>query len=189
LCALFLFLFHTLLNYEFIRSVTTHDIETGLDTFTQRVEKDFRYKDGLWDTSLYSADPLTPHPHGSSGFTSPLYVITEKGLVIERSNPIKGLLDTSDYKLLVEFEQPTSLTTATNEHWRILSKKVYDKDIPVGVVVISYYNPSADNPDGLDAKMLENINTIIDSLSIQNGIIVTNKIDIRNIRDEKRKRK
>jgi hypothetical protein len=181
---LFLFLFHTLLNYEFIRRITIHNIETELNTFTLRVEKDFKHTDGIWDTSLYSADPLTPHPHGSSGFTSPLYVITEQGFVIERSNPIRGLLDTSDYKLLAKFEQPTSLTTATNERWRILSKKVYDKGIPVGIVVISYYNPGIDDTDGLDAKMLENINTIIDSLSIKNGIIITNKIDIRNIRYE-----
>jgi len=184
LLSLFLFLFHTLLNYEFIRRITIHNIEAELNTFTQRVEKDFKYTDGIWDTSLYSADPLTPHPHGSSGFTSPLYVITEQGFVIERSNPIKGLLDTSDYKLLATFEEPTLLTTSTNEQWRILSKKVYNRDIPVGIVVVSYYNPDKDVTDDLDVKMLDSVNTIINALSIHNGKISTNKIDIRNIRYE-----
>src|SRR5581483_9497719 len=95
--------FQIFLGYIFIREFILSQTKKQLNEFTHRVVSDLSYKNGTFDTSLYTADPKTPHPNGSSGFTSPLYIITTNGFVIERTHPINGFLDASDYKKSLSF--------------------------------------------------------------------------------------
>jgi hypothetical protein len=86
------------MGYLFIQQSSMTQLRQSLTHTVERVQSDLLYENNQWNTEKYRADPETPHPTGSSGFLTPLYIVTSEGFVIERNLPIKGLLDTSDYK-------------------------------------------------------------------------------------------
>lgn len=180
----FLFLFHILLGFIFVYQTSIRSVERKLNTLTGRIEKDLRYTNGKWDMTLYTADPMTPYPNGSSGFTNPLYIITDNGFVIERSQPIRGVLDTSDFEHLIRFEKPMTLDTNTNEKWRVYSEKIIDNESVLGVIVVSYYNPKSDEVESIDIHLQETAKEIRKSIITTNGQINTGGVDIRNIHYE-----
>jgi hypothetical protein len=141
--------------------------------------------EGKWDTRQYNADPLTPYLNGSSGFINPLYILTNEGFLIERSQPIKGLLDTSDFKHLIQFKEPQTIDTVTNEKWRIYSKPIVFNGNAIGVIVVSYYVPRDElNIAKVDGKLEESVRIIERALIIKNNEISVSKLDIRNIHYE-----
>lgn len=180
----FIFLFHTIVSSVFVYKTSVQSLESGLETMINRIDKDLAYVDGRWDTSLYNADPLTPYPNGSSGFANPLYIITSEGFIIERSQPIHGFLDTSDFNHLSAFNTPQTINTVTNESWRVVSEPILEGNSTVGVVMLSYYNPQQGSIDEIDKKMKESLHSIVQSLVVKNGRINTQHIDIRNIHYE-----
>lgn len=180
----FIFLFQIIVSYVFVYKTSIQSVEKGLVIMIERVEKDLSYINGKWDTTLYNADPLTPHPNGSSGFANPLYIITSEGFIIERSQPIRGFLDTSDFNHLITFQTPQTINTVTNESWRVLSQPIVDGTSTVGVVILSYYNPQQGRIEEIDQKMKESVQSIIQSLQVKNHKIDTHRIDIRNIHYE-----
>lgn len=180
----FIFLFHTIVSYVFVYKTSVQSLESRLETMIKRIDKDLSYANGKWDTTLYNADPLTPYPNGSSGFANPLYIITSEGFIIERSQPIHGLLDTSDFNHLSTFRTPQTINTITNESWRVVSEPILDGRSVVGVVLLSYYNPQQGSIEEIDKKMKESLHSIIQSLQVTNNKINTQHIDIRNIHYE-----
>lgn len=184
LFVLFLFLLQIVLSYIFVYKTSLSQIESNLQSLSHRIEHDLRFNGLTWDTSLYNADPLTPYPNGSSGFSSPLYIITKEGFIIERSSPIRGYLDTSDFKHLMQFQKSQTINTITNEKWRILSKPIENDGRILGVVVVSYYNPREIETSSIDRKMYENITFIISKLELAHNKINAAKLDIRNIHYE-----
>jgi len=181
---LFIFLLQILLSYIFVYNSSLNQVETQLKELTMRIDKDLKFNGDTWNTSLYNSDPLTPYPNGSSGFLNPLYIITKEGFIIERSSPISGLLDTSDFKHLLQFQTPQTINTVTNEAWRILSQPIVRSGKTLGVIVVSYYNPRAAETTVIDRKMQENISLISSHLSFDNKQINTSQLDIRNIHYE-----
>lgn len=165
-------------------SASLHDVEIQLEHLGVRIQKDLQYTNGKWDTRLYNADPYTPYPNGSSGFSHPLYVITQEGFVIERSQPIKGFLDTSDFNRLLRFENPTTIDTITNEKWRIVSKPIQYKGITQGVIVVSYYNPHENEKATIDQDLAENISLIASHVKTSAQGISVEQVDIRHIHYE-----
>jgi hypothetical protein len=143
-----------------------------------------RFDGKTWDTSLYNSDPYTPYPNGSSGFSNPLYILTKEGFIIERSSPIRGLLDTSDFKHLSKFNKPETIHTVTNEWWRILSKPIEKNGLVLGVVVVSYYNPRESETLLIDRKMEENISFILSQIQVKDNKMNVSRLDIRNIHYE-----
>lgn len=184
LFVLFIFLLQIILSYVFVYKASLTQIETRLRVLSERIQKDLQFNGNTWDTSRYNSDPLTPYPNGSSGFLNPLYIITKEGFIIERSSPIHGLLDASDFKHLIQFQTPQTIDTITNEKWRVLSKPIESNGTTLGVVVVSYYNPSEGGTSLIDRKMRENIGFITSQLYVKNNKISTNKLDIRNIHYE-----
>jgi hypothetical protein len=184
LFVLFIFFLQIIVSYIFVYKTSLAQIESSLNALTTRIELDLVYDGKTWDTSLYNADPFTPYPNGSTGFLNPLYIITKEGFVIERSTPVRGLLDTSDYKHLMQFQTPQTIDTITNEKWRVYSQPVKQNGTELGVVVVSYYNPRDAETFIIDKKMKENISFILSQLTISRGKINTNKLDIRNIHYE-----
>lgn len=168
-------------SFLFLKYFAFQSVEKELIDFTNRVTQELTYKNGKWDTSLYSSDPETPHPNGSSGFSSTLYIISTDGFIIERNNPIEGLLDSSDFKHVMSFQKPQTITNITNEHWRVLSKPILNKGKIVGVVMVSLYNPERFIQESADEKLLTNIDYIEKNISFDDDEISTKKIDIRNI--------
>lgn len=180
----FIFLFQIIVSYVFVYKASIQNVERGLETMIDRIDKDLSYVNGKWNTTLYNADPLTPYPNGSSGFANPLYIITSEGFIIERSQPIRGFLDTSDFDHLNAFKTPQTINTVTNESWRVLSQPVTDGTSVLGVVMLSYYNPQQGRMEEIDQKMKDSLKSIIQSLQVKNHKISTQGIDIRNIHYE-----
>ena len=144
---IFLSLLQIGITYIFVRQSSLNQIYDSFMSLSQRIQHDIKYDQGKWDTKLYNADPFTPYPHGSSGFSQPLYIITSEGFVIERNRPISGLLDSSDFKHLLSFSRPQSISTVTNENWRVLSSPIRNKARTIGVVLVAFYNPSTSQLD------------------------------------------
>jgi hypothetical protein len=181
-----LFVAHVLLSYIFIRSTALHEVKKKLISFTQRIENDLEYVSGRWDISKYNSDELTPYPNGSSGFTKPLYIVTADGYIIERTNPITGLLDTSDYKHLLLFIEPTTIQSVSNERWRVVAKPILSDGRKIGVIMVAYYLTQGSSSDiSLDEKLIANAQYILDTLRIsQSGQINYSRLDIRNVHYE-----
>src|SRR5438105_565827 len=105
----FLFVLQISLGHFLIKSFSIDDTKKSLDVLTARIQNDLKYKNKSWDTRMYAADPYTPHPTGSSGFTTPLYILATDGFVIERNQPINGYLDSSDFKHILSFKSPQTI--------------------------------------------------------------------------------
>ncbi len=170
----------TVVTYLVINANANRSVENNLKKFVSRVKNDLTIKNNNWDTTRYNADPETPHPHGSGGFASPLYIITSEGYVIERSNPIDGFLDSSDYKRLTEFINPKTISPVSNESWRIMSKPYSDEKYKAKILAVAaWFNPDSNNIENIDSVLTDNLDYIVSHLnSTANGIDVSS-IDIR----------
>ncbi len=155
--------------------------EAQIKTIGKRVENGLVYKNGKWNTTLYTADPQTPHPSGSSGYSTPLYILTNDGFVIERNSPIPGLLDTSDFRHIMAFQTPQNLSITTNETWRIYSQPITYNKKNVGVIMTAYYNPEGSTLSSIDEKLQRTLNGLKSKITYKNGKIDVTKIDIRQI--------
>jgi hypothetical protein len=162
-----------------IKNTFNKDNELYLNSIADRIQLDLVHKEGKWDTTLYNSDPLTPYPNSSG--SAPIYIITNDGYVIERSKPINGFLDTADIKHLLQFTIPTTLSTLTNENWRVFSQDIKENNEIIGVVMVAYHNPEISIIEDIDNKLANNLNKIIGQLILRNGQIDTNKLDIRTI--------
>lgn len=164
-----------------LRYFSIRNVQQELENLTRRVAQELKYENGKWDTSLYASDPETPHPSGSSGFSSTLYIISADGFVIERNVPIAGILDSSDFSHLMAFQRAQTITNITNETWRVLSKPLVYNGKTVGVIMVSVYNPDRLIQESADVKLLANMNYIDSKIAINNGVIDTSAVDIRHI--------
>ncbi|MEN9327935.1 MAG: hypothetical protein RI947_743 [Candidatus Parcubacteria bacterium] len=181
LCLLFLLLAQLGIGYYLIYRTSISGVTDRLKTLSTRVKSDLRYNNGAWDLSAYNADPQTPHPSGSGGFRQSLYVITSEGQVIERANPVNGLLDTSELQRILSYSYLQTIITATDEQWRVLSQPVLHEGNIVGAIIVAYYLPEKYNQTEVDARLTENLKHISSEVSVTDGIINTNRIDVRNV--------
>lgn len=177
-----IFLLQTVLSYIFIYQILLNQTKSSLESLSERIKHDISFNNDKWNMDLYNDDPYTPNPNGASGFSQPLYIITKQGLIIERNQPIHGLFDTSDYKHLLNFLSPQTITSDTQERWRVSSRTINAKGRTLGVIFVAYYNPISSQEDLIDNKLQENLNRIASQINIQDEVMDTSKIDIRNIR-------
>lgn len=156
--------------------------ETVLTNLIMRIQTSLLYKNGRWDTTLYNADPYTPHPSGSGGFSSPLYIVTTEGFVIERTQPITGFLDSSEFARLSEFTEPKTISTVTNEQWRVLSKVLKTpQGETVGVATVSYYRPNPLIIAEIDAKLEANATRLLTQIRITSQEIDVSQVNMQTI--------
>lgn len=170
-----------IISFFFLRQISFQHIKDKLNSLVHSIDQDIKFRNSKWDISLYNSDPTTPHPSGSSGFSTPLYIITSEGFVIERNRPISGVLDSSDYKHLMLFQKPQTFTTVTNERWRVLSKPIIRNGKTYGVIMVSYYNPQDDSLTRIDQTLQENLTFIDNKVELQNNSLNIQKVDIRNV--------
>jgi hypothetical protein len=95
--------------------------QDNLQLSVKRIKEDVLFENGKWNMYKYNADPNLPD-------TYPLYILATDGFVIDRWKPVKGYLDVSDFKHLLMFNSPQTITTPTNQSWRIFSKPIYNKN-------------------------------------------------------------
>lgn len=168
-------------SYFVLQRININNKRLELQKLITRVGTDLIYDEGKWNTEMYLSDPLTPHPQGSSGFSTPLYVITSGGFVIERNLPIGGLLDSSDFKHLSDFTEPKFVQAATNEKWRVFSKLIKDGDKDLGIIFVSMYNPQDKNLVEIDKILQGSASKIQENIKLKDGNIDVSGVDIRNI--------
>ncbi len=174
---------HISSNFVLLRLLFIRGVRTDLQQYVSRVRNDFSFTGSTWNTQKYLADPMTPHPNGSSGFTQPLYIMTRDGFVIERSSPIAGLLDTSDFSRIRTFSTPQFLTGDTNERWRVLSRELYKDTTAVGVILVATYEPIGTDMSHVDAELMRNIDILREKIEVlPNGALSVEHVDIRNIK-------
>ena len=179
----FILIFQTTITFIFLRYIAIQDAKHSLEELYTRISNDLQIKNGKWDTTLYNADPHTPHPSGSNGFITPLYIITSGGFVIERNQPISGLLDSSDFKHLQAFQTPQTLAVVTNDQWRVLSKPILGKNNEVlGLTSVAYHNPNENILNVIDSTLLESLEKINSAIKVTNNSIDVKDVDIRTIR-------
>ena len=179
---LVLLFLHIFVGYYIMKLIFIRGVHADLEAYTARVRSDFSFTDGLWNTSRYLADPLTPHPNGSSGYTQPLYIVTSNGFVLERSSPIHGFLDTSDFQKIRTFTTPQYVNGDTNERWRVLSKEIMYNNAAVGVILVASYNPTPESIPQVDFDLRNNIDILLQKISITaDGSVSVQGVDVRNI--------
>lgn len=169
------------MGYLVIQQTTLKSLRKDLNKLSERVKSDIVITGDSWNTEKYLSDPYTPYPNGSSGYLHPLYIISDKGFVVERNMPINGLLDSSDFKHLSLFETPQFVSGETNEKWRVLSKRIMKDNITVGIIFVSSYNPSINDIDGVDKILSESIDKIIGKIKFKGNQIDVSNIDTRDI--------
>ena len=140
----------------------------------QRIHEDVKFTDGKWNTVYYNSDPDLPG-------TSPVYILTTDGFVLERWKPLHGYLDISDFKHLLAYQTPQTITTVSNQQWRIYSVPIKDGNQIIGVVSLSYYNPQPELLRKIDEKLLANADKIQQKLRVKSNKIDTSLLDIRQI--------
>jgi hypothetical protein len=175
------FFIQTVISFFYIRQISHTQVQNELAKLNTIVKNDLVYNNGRWDISLYTSDPRTPHPQGSSGFPHPLYVVTTNGFIIERNQPIAGLLDSSDFDRLQEYSQPTTLNTVTNENWRVQARPIISNGKLLGDIVVAYYNEQNRPSTEIDPKLQANLDIISQKVKIENGKINVKGVDIRNV--------
>lgn len=148
---------------------TVLDIRTTNNNFVDRIASKISYKNGIWNVDKYSADITTPHPHGTGGFTDPLYIVTADGFVIERNALIPGFLDSTNLQKLQQYNEPTTVSTLTNEKWRIRTIPIGDRAPFDGLIVAAYYAPFEDSLEEIDQKLNASLETIDNRLSQVKG--------------------
>ncbi len=177
-----LLVLHVFAGSSIMRLVFIRGVHANLETYTTRIRNDFVFSDGKWNTQRYLADPQTPHPNGSSGYTEPLYIITTNGFVIERSSPIHGFLDTSDFQKIRTFTSPQYIDGDTNERWRVLSKEIIHNNTAVGVILVASYNPTPESVTQVDMDLQKNIDVLLQKIVVTDtGDVSVTSVDVRNI--------
>lgn len=180
-CLSFLLVAEVGIGYYLIRQASFSAISDKLQSFAARVRSDVKFENGVWDLSAYNADPLTPHPSGSGGFTYPLYIVTTEGFVIERTAPINGLLDTSDFQRLSQYDKLQTVTAPTEQEWRVLSRPLRKDGVTLGVVLVSYYLPEKYNLQEVDRRLTESMDHLVSQIGTSKNKLDTSRIDARNV--------
>jgi hypothetical protein len=179
---LLFFCFFGLITGFLLRNNLLYNEEVSLEKLTKQAENDLDYAGGKWNTAKYNADPSTPHPSGSSGFGSSLYIITADGFVIERTQPVNGILDSADFKHLMTFNSPQTLNIVTNEQWRVLSRPIQAPNgTTIGVIMVAYLNPPAQVIQSIDEKLQKNLAYIASATTIKNDEVDISRVDIRDV--------
>ncbi len=146
-----------------------------LSQIVQRTKEDITYNNGQWDTSRYDTDPEIPGPNS-------LYVVTKDGFIIDRSHPIPGYLDTSDFKQLQAYVTPMTVTTVTGQKWRLYSLLLNnDSGKLVGIATVGVLNPKEDQLNQVDSNLMSITSKLAGEISTDDSTIHTSKVNVRDL--------
>lgn len=141
----------------------------------QHALHDIRYKDGMWDMTVYHADPEVPGAYR-------LYVVASNGFVIERWRPVPGYVDTSDAKYLLAYQTPQTVHTITGEDWRLYAQPITHDDNRYGVVAAASSSPTEDRLAAIDLRLQQTVAAIRARLSVgKDGVVQAGGVDERAI--------
>lgn len=168
------FLIQLILGAIIVYQVPIKQTSSYIQKVAQRVKEDISYKNGKWDMYRYNADPQLPD-------TYPLYVLAADGFVLDRWKPLHGFLDTSDFSHLLTYTSPQTVTTASNQTWRMYSKPILKNNATMGVITTAYFNPQEASVADVDRKLMDTANTIASRVTFKNDQLISENIDVRDI--------
>lgn len=168
------FLVELILGAGILYQVALQQTQVSLQSTAKQIHGDISFANGSWNVSRYNSDP-------NAEGAGPVYILGSDGYVIDRWKPIHGFLDTSDLKHLLAYKTPQTITTSTQQTWRIYSKPVIQNNQNLGVITVAFFNPTSQNTDEIDSRLLTIADTIKSKLHITQGTIDTSTIDIRDI--------
>lgn len=151
-------------------TLAMQEARAELEATTKRVQEDIKFTENQWDTTNYLADSAIPDD-------KPLYIIASNGFVVERWKPIQGFLDVVEFTTLLSYETPETVTTITNEKWRIFSKPIEHRNKVVGVITVTKYNPESDDLANLDEDLRQTVEIIQKNLHVQGDTITLQNRD------------
>lgn len=154
--------------------ISIHQVWDKLNQKSERILTNVRYTDEKWDLTLYNADPQLLS-------TEPLYFIAIDGFVLDRRSPIRGFLDTSDFKRLLAFTEPQHFRSISGQLRRLYTKPLIDQGNPVAAVTVSYFEPTDEKLDQIDHSLRSIADNILANISYINGTIDTTRLDVREI--------
>lgn len=172
------FAFYAIVGYFFIRILALRTIQEDLQWMTDRVKSDLFYVNGKWVTTLYKADPLTPHPAGSGGFEDPLYIITRNGFVIERNQLIHGYADTSPLKDILAFSRTQTVEPITDEKWRVLSAPIKDNGQIRGGILVAQQINSEKELTLIDQNLSLNLAALLQAVKAEKESIDLSRLNL-----------
>lgn len=153
----------------------TSSTEDALDRIIQRVQDDIDITDGSWDLARYNADPVLPGRFR-------MYVFSADGFVVDRWRPIAGYLDTSDFKNLLTYQKPQTVSTIANETWRMYARPIKDDSgATIGAITTSYFNPDPSRLDKADAVLADAAAAIHGNIVVEDGQIDVSEVDGRSV--------
>ncbi len=176
-----LFCIQVSINYFWIRYTNLQQISEDISWLNNRIASDLKYVDGKWDTSIYSADPLTPHPDGTGGFPDPIYIISLDGFVIERNALIHGLLDSGSLQFVSQFDSPQTVSGSTFEQRRVLSRHITKNNKNIGIVTVSRVIQGSEKLTDIDLILQQNLNEIISKIQFKENTIDVSLIEVQAV--------
>lgn len=168
------FLLELFLGLFILYEVSIRQTQISLQNAIQQIHNDITFQNGSWNVSRYNSDP-------NAEGAGPVYILSSDGYVIDRWKPIHGFLDTSDLKHLLSYKTPQTITTPTEQSWRIYSKPVINNGQNLGVITVAFFNPTSQNTKDIDQRLLATTDEVANKLRFQNGAIDTKNIDVRDI--------
>lgn len=171
---LFLFFIQIVVGSILFFNYSLSQTRSSLVKEIERVKEDVKYTNGQWDTAHYNADSDVPS-------SNPLYIITSDGFVIDRWRQIHGLLDASEFTRILTYTTPQTISTITNENWRVLSKPIIHDNEVIGVILVTAYKPDINALPTIDQQLSQTIADIEKVTSIQGQQVNVSKLDSRKL--------
>lgn len=168
-----IFLLQVFLGLFVLYEISIRQTQNSLQTTVKRIHDDIYFQNGNWNVSRYNSDPQAEG-------AGPTYILSSDGYVIDRWKPIHGFLDTSDLKHLLSYTKPQTITTPTQQTWRIFSYPLTENGQNLGVITVASFNPQQ-NTDDVDKSLLATANTLKSKIMIKDGNIDVSNIDVRDI--------
>ncbi len=142
-----LFIVFLLSNYWYLVWISQERVKKNSKRTIEHIASDFRYVDGNWDVRTYFQDTSTP-------VDKPLYIISTKGFLIERMNPINGFFDTARFEHMSSFSDPQIIVTPSGK-WRVYSYMIEQNGIAEGAVLTAYHDPEEAILTEIDNQLIE----------------------------------
>src|SRR6185503_16008359 len=96
------FIIELFISWYALEQTAHNHVTQELTESIQRIQEDIQYSNGKWDMHRYNADPDVPE-------SSPLYIVSTDGFIVDRWKPVHGYLDISDIKHLLTYQTPQTI--------------------------------------------------------------------------------
>lgn len=138
----------------------------------KRINEDISLKNQKWNLFYLNSDPVLPG--GESH-----YIIASDGFIVERWRPVNGLLDTARLSYILNFSNLETVSTPSNEKWRVLSSPIYADSEIIGAIFVSSYINEGSDLKIIDERIAKDMAYVKKFITVVNDKIDVSKLDLR----------